>query len=198
MTIKTNLKYRNKLLQLNIDEVIFIVIHHLDASKATAEDIHDWHLKRAFSGAGYNEYIRKDGNVYIMRGDKEGAHTKGYNNISYGIALEGNYNVELMPIPQLNSLIERLKYHKNRFKKLKSIVGHKDLNSTSCPGKNVDLKQILTEVYKEEATKEHWAEKPYRQLKNKGIIIHEKRFDDNITRGEVFALLSQMSRVEFK
>lgn len=41
---------------------------------------------------------------------------------------------------------------------------------------------------------EHWAEKPYRQLKNKGILIHEKRFDDNITRGEVFALLNQINK----
>lgn len=39
---------------------------------------------------------------------------------------------------------------------------------------------------------EHWAEKHYKSLNQKGVIIHEKRFDDNITRGEVFALLDRI------
>ncbi len=40
--------------------------------------------------------------------------------------------------------------------------------------------------------KEHWAEKHYKSLNRKGVEIHEKRFDDNITRGEVFALLDRI------
>lgn len=39
--------------------------------------------------------------------------------------------------------------------------------------------------------KEHWAEVHYNNLIDKGIEIHEKRFDDNITRGEMFALLDR-------
>lgn len=39
---------------------------------------------------------------------------------------------------------------------------------------------------------EHWATKPYRSLINKGIVIHEQRFDDPITRGEMFALLDRV------
>lgn len=38
----------------------------------------------------------------------------------------------------------------------------------------------------------HWAEKEYQELLNKGIEIHERRFDDKITRGEVFALLNRI------
>lgn len=38
----------------------------------------------------------------------------------------------------------------------------------------------------------HWAQEPYEFLKSKGLTIHETRFDDNITRGEVFALLKQL------
>ena len=34
---------------------------------------------------------------------------------------------------------------------------------------------------------EHWAQAPYEYLKSKGIKIYETRFDDKITRGEVFA-----------
>lgn len=37
----------------------------------------------------------------------------------------------------------------------------------------------------------HWAETYYNNLTKHGIIISEKRYDDNITRGEVFALLSK-------
>lgn len=39
----------------------------------------------------------------------------------------------------------------------------------------------------------HWAENHYRFLtEEKGIVINEKRFDDNITRGEFFALMARM------
>ena len=38
----------------------------------------------------------------------------------------------------------------------------------------------------------HWAYKHYESLKNKGVEINEMRFDDNITRGEVFAMLDRI------
>lgn len=37
----------------------------------------------------------------------------------------------------------------------------------------------------------HWAEDPYNYLKER-IVVHEKRFNEPITRGEVFALLAQV------
>ncbi len=37
----------------------------------------------------------------------------------------------------------------------------------------------------------HWAEKHFNSLNKKGIKINEKRYDDPITRGEVFALLDR-------
>lgn len=43
-----------------------------------------------------------------------------------------------------------------------------------------------------EAEKEHWAQKFYDSLKLKGIEINETRFDDPITRGEIFVLLDQI------
>ena len=41
---------------------------------------------------------------------------------------------------------------------------------------------------------EHWAETPFRSLISKGIMIHEQRFDDPITRGEMFALLDRVMK----
>ncbi len=38
----------------------------------------------------------------------------------------------------------------------------------------------------------HWAEKHFINLNEKGIKINEKRYDDPITRGEVFALLDRL------
>ena len=45
----------------------------------------------------------------------------------------------------------------------------------------------------DEGVMEHWAKIYYENLKAKGIIIHEERFDDNITRGEMFALLDRVT-----
>lgn len=44
----------------------------------------------------------------------------------------------------------------------------------------------------EEPAKEHWAQKHYDSLIAKGVRIDETRFDDPITRGEVFALLDRI------
>lgn len=44
----------------------------------------------------------------------------------------------------------------------------------------------------EEPAKEHWAQKHYDSLNAKGVEISETRFDDPITRGEVFALLDRI------
>lgn len=37
----------------------------------------------------------------------------------------------------------------------------------------------------------HWANENYLSLNNKGIKVHQKRFEDNIKRGEVMALLDR-------
>lgn len=62
-----------------------------------------------------------------------------------------------------------------------------------------DMEKLTPKKYAEaiamsfgEIEKEHWAEKHYNSLNNKGIVIHEKRFDDAITRGELFALLDRI------
>ena len=47
-------------------------------------------------------------------------------------------------------------------------------------------------VEKEDGYKEHWGEKYYQSLLKKGIEINDRRFDDVITRGEVFALLDRI------
>jgi len=143
---QANLTYKNALLKLNLDLVKFLVVHHIEADNATPLDIHNWHLGNGWSGAGYNEYIRKDGTVYIMRGDKIGAHAIGCNSSSYGIALEGNYQHNSdVPKEQYNALIERLKFHKARMKD-PTIVPHSALNSTDCPGIQFPIGRVISDV----------------------------------------------------
>jgi N-acetyl-anhydromuramyl-L-alanine amidase AmpD len=121
----------------------FIVIHHAAALRATVEDIHSWHLANGWSGIGYNYVIRKDGTVYQGRPiDAIGAHTKGYNEVSIGICLEGNLDQEHPTQAQmlsLNELVDMLqaKYPETR------IMGHRAVNDTSCPGRNFTDKMIL-------------------------------------------------------
>ena len=38
----------------------------------------------------------------------------------------------------------------------------------------------------------HWAESSWQYLNNNGVTVHERRFDDNIMRGEVFVLLEKV------
>lgn len=39
---------------------------------------------------------------------------------------------------------------------------------------------------------DHWAERYYRYLNDKGIVIHDRRFDEPATRGDVMALLARI------
>lgn len=45
-----------------------------------------------------------------------------------------------------------------------------------------------------EMEQEHWAEEDWKYLNDNGIEIHEKRFDDSVTRGELFAALVEFHK----
>lgn len=113
-----------------------VILHHAEASSATVWDINDWHLSNGWVGIGYHYYIRKDGSLY--RGRPEwavGAHAVGHNDRSIGICCEGAYMTEAMPAAQLTSLKALLRDIMGRYGKL-TLLRHKDVNSTDCPGKN--------------------------------------------------------------
>ena len=186
--IETNFNYRWPPIPLNLDAVQYIVIHHTAWIDGTPQMIHDDVLadpaKKNWAGFPYNEMIMKDGTVYIGRGDNQGAHAEGYNKESYGIACEGDFNLQVfMLADQYISLIERVKYHKKRFPQAQ-IVLHRDLNKTDCPGRYfpADIKIDGTP---------HWAEPAFDYLINHGIKINEQNFEKPMTRGEVFTLLAR-------
>ena len=142
-----DLQFKNPLISLDKSKVKYVVIHHVAAKTASIEDIHRWHLENGWNGCGYNEYIKKDGTVYIGRGDNIGAQTKGYNSSSYGIAVEGNYDVDRnMPDVQLKMLALRIKETQKRFPYADKIFKHSQLGKTSCPGKHFPFNDLIHEV----------------------------------------------------
>ena len=184
MTVKVEkleLDYKDRLIPLKLDKVRYIVLHHTASSKASPEDIHRWHLNRGWSGFGYNEYVRKDGSVYIGRGDNVGAHTANMNSISYGICLEGNFDEEKeMSKAQLDALVERIKSNILRFENLKGVARHKDFVNTSCPGKNFSFDEIMEKVNEKEENK---LERAVEVLSRNGIIDSPEYWIENAVEG---------------
>lgn len=173
--VKTNFKYLEPLIPLDPNKVEIIFIHHTASKSATPEQIHQWHLKKGFNGFGYNEYITKDGTVHIGRGDHIGAQTARHNSISYGICLEGNYDIEPSPSDELYRIIaERVVINQEKYKKAKTILPHSTRGNTNCPGKNFSMGKLydaINEVVKDnENVKVNTFEKAIQFLVDKKII----------------------------
>jgi N-acetyl-anhydromuramyl-L-alanine amidase AmpD len=117
----------------------YIVVHHTaSTAKETVEQIHNFHINNnGWAGIGYHFYIRKDGIIYRGRPEKYvGAHCENYNSVSIGICLEGNFEIEQPTNEQLQSLSELIHNLKQKYGNVQ-VVGHRDLNATACPGKNL-------------------------------------------------------------
>ena len=120
-----------------------IILHHAAIANCSPEDIHRWHLNNGWSGAGYHFLVRKDGKIYRLRPEwAVGSHAQGSNSDSIGICAEGNYEYETMPEAQKNSIIELVNYLKDKYG-ISKVIGHRDVNNTSCPGKNYPFDEIV-------------------------------------------------------
>jgi N-acetyl-anhydromuramyl-L-alanine amidase AmpD len=135
-----NLKFRSILKKRKATNLI--VLHHAEASVCTVDRIHSWHLDNGWAGIGYHFLVRKDGSIYQGRPiDTEGAHCLGFNEASIGICAEGNFETETMSEAQKNAIIDLLKHIEGIYPAC-TIVGHREKNATSCPGKNYPLEEI--------------------------------------------------------
>ena len=96
-----------------------IILHHAESSSCTADDIHQWHLDRGWSGIVYHFFVRKDGLIYLGRQEKtDGAQANGAKSDRIGISAEGKYMTETKPDAQkqitiihLMKLLLQLKVH---------------------------------------------------------------------------------------
>lgn len=120
-----------------------LVIHHVGGTDrdVSAAEIHEWHLANGWAGIGYHYVIRKDGTIERGRPQEMiGAHAEGFNAHSVGINLTGDFEQAVPTNEQIESAAELLAELCDLYgltPDLKSIVGHRDLMETLCPGQNL-------------------------------------------------------------
>ncbi len=122
-----------------------IVIHHTGGNDidASAEQIHGWHKNQGWAGIGYHYVIRKNGT--IERGRPEwaiGSHAYGENSHTIGIHISGDFEQAEPTVEQVENCAELIADICTRYGipiDRAHIVGHGELMSTSCPGKNLQM-----------------------------------------------------------
>ena len=135
-------QWRGTLIKRNKTEMI--VLHHAAAKSCTAQQVHQWHTNRGWSGIGYHYFISRDGQVFRGRPeDTVGAHATGYNSVSIGVCFEGDYTVQYMTETQLEAGKELVAYLKDKYN-ITKVKGHRDLMATSCPGVKFPFFEIAT------------------------------------------------------
>lgn len=141
--IDKNLSFRNASPHNNTPKEI--ILHHTECNGWTVERLHSLHKDSfGWSGIGYHYYIRKDGSIYKCRPDWTiGAHCKGANNNSLGIAFEGRYHDQdkSMPQEQFKAGLELIQYLKNQYGNM-PIYGHRERGSSDCPGRYFPLEDF--------------------------------------------------------
>jgi len=119
-----------------------IILHHR-AGYGDVESIDTIHKNNGWSCIGYHFYVRLDGSIYRGRQeDAVGAHAYGHNATSIGICAEGNFETYTMNDAQKRAIVEVVKYIKSKYP-ITSIIRHRDVCSTACPGRNYPFNEIV-------------------------------------------------------
>jgi N-acetylmuramoyl-L-alanine amidase len=116
-----------------------VILHHTASAmeRTSVDDILRWHLQRGMSGIGYHFVVAPDGVIHSTRWiQRVGAHTRGHNLDSVGIALIGDFERETPTSAQVNALVRLLQELKQEYG-LSRLQLHGDLTATRCPGRNL-------------------------------------------------------------
>ncbi len=129
---------------INRTQTDMLIIHHIGGTNAdvSAAQVHQWHLNNGWAGIGYHFVIRKDGTIERGRPlDTIGAHCYGYNKNSVGVNVVGDFGMAVPTDAQMKSVKILVAYlcrlYRLNPKTENTILGHRDLNSTECPGDNL-------------------------------------------------------------
>lgn len=139
-----------------------ILIHH-SASPiewTTHRDVNRWHKKRGYgvSSEGFNiayhYFIESDGEVIKARSDWERTkHTKieDVNNESIAICLAGNFEVDKPTEAQRDALSDLIYEKASEYGiKHNNVLRHRDVQSTKCPGKNLNIEPYKNKLKRDE------------------------------------------------
>jgi hypothetical protein len=203
--VETGLQFRGGLTARK--QTDYIVLHHADASRCTVYDVHQWHLNNGWAGIGYAYFVDKQGAIFRGRPrDAVGAQCEGYNFCSLGICAEGNYEQEQMPAAQRQA-IAALLAELGKIYPGARIVGHRDLNATSCPGRYypfdeiVQTASLLREVEDlfKDVPENHWARGSIERLAQLGLLKGDEqgnfRPDEPLTRAQLAAVLDRLLKL---
>lgn len=122
-----------------------IIVHSTATPKgmnATAQDIDKWHRQKGYDCIGYHFVILRNGQIQRGRAiEKVGAHCKGHNAESVGIAYVGGINetkqsADTRTISQKQALVTLIKQLLKQYHTIKKISGHCDYCNTACPSFN--------------------------------------------------------------
>jgi len=117
-------------------KINLIVIHCTatrESQRLSEEELDKYHRSLGYDQCGYHFYVRMDGNVIAMRPlVKAGAHVRGYNSHSIGIAYEGGLDFlgnpkDTRTVNQRNSLQLLVSSLKGDYPFAK-VLGHRDLS----------------------------------------------------------------------
>ena len=119
-----------------------IIVHSTATPKgmnATAKDIDKWHRQKGYDCIGYHFVILRNGQIERGRNiEIMGAHCKGYNSNTIGVAYVGGLNENKQSADTrtgaqkiaLNVLLADLV---KQYTTIRKISGHRDYCNTACP-----------------------------------------------------------------
>jgi len=116
-----------------------------DGSHIDVATVRKWHKARGFSDCGYHYLIHLDGNIEIGRPvATKGAHTRGENYDSIGVAYAGGLDKhgkpkDTMTVEQDIGFLRLANSLRTVFGAL-TLHGHNEFSTKACPGFNVQEK----------------------------------------------------------
>ena len=110
-----------------------IIVHHT-AVDASIDQLRASAVRRGYSDIPYHFVIMPDGSVHATRPvERMGAHCRGHNADSVGVALMGNLDRVPPTEAQVAALMHLLSELRRKWDV--PVVGHGELRNTACPGR---------------------------------------------------------------
>lgn len=129
-----------------------IIVHH-DAypyGENSWDKVNELHKDKRWGGISYHYFISKSGRIYKNHPDSAltiHAGTDKANAVSIAVCIQGNFNKQTLQGKQKKSLMYVLHKLKNKYPKAR-ILTHKYFKSTSCPGDNISIKELIITSWK--------------------------------------------------
>lgn len=131
------------------------IIIHCTATEAalpvTLATIDQWHKAKGWKGCGYHFIIHQDGSIDMGRPITEaGAHCKGHNAHSIGIAYVGGIKegipCDTRTFNQTQTLVLLIKTICRTFTTITAVKGHNEYSNKACPCFNVQAFCLLNGI----------------------------------------------------